>query len=807
MPGLHVSLAGVWDRAMSDGTRAWLGHSVNADGIATDASLVFDRDATGALSISLGTVWANGQTYEVRRAAPGVVAVAQVADGAFETNDWHVAPQQGDAPSAQPSDTPIDNNPLLGLTPASYDVDYDSVAGADMEAQSGTDAYVDVLVLYTPGAANAVSDIRARIKQYVANANLANNNDGIGYKFNLVRVQQYNFTETSSISSDLATIRTDPTIATLRANYAADLVALVGTGYVAGSNLCGLGYQNNDWGSTGKAYGFSIWDPSTTRCNSTTGAHEMGHNMTLRHDWANDDQNGANSPSYGSYNHGYTSVPGDFNTVMGYSTPACPGGGCTAIPYWSNPNANYNNVPRGTAESLPQPAYDAKALAYVMPYAAKWFSNPNPFGALQYVTAYPNGVRLQGWAVDPDRRTTSLTVQSWVDGVYVNSATANVYRSDIASDLPGYGGYHGFSFTLAASGGTHSFCVRAVNVAYGTVNTQLPSCISFTVPVNPVGAISGYTRVPGGITLTGWALDPNTSLPISVQVQVDGVTQTTIAANLGSPSPSGAWSEWYDRGHGFSANLSLSSGVAHNVCVVGVNYAAGVNTTVDCQSISINGDPVGSFLTLHYWPTGIGVGGWVLDPDTSDYTPIQVTVDGVVRGAAAGGGTWYTDYTLPSQWSAYGPYHSFWVGIDNLSVGTHNVCVTAINYSGTGGVNKSLGCKSIFYSHDPQGSFTATRTAANVVQVTGWAIDPDTSSPIQIKATFVGVQGPPITAGDNWSSSTYNSEFRTSEFGSNHAFTTSGAIGVDPQGGGQRVCVTAINTGSGADTDLGCELV
>lgn len=804
-PDMHLSLAGSFTSTMTDGSRTWTGHRSDGQGGGDDATFVLRPDGLGSSTLTMGTVWNDGRIVELRKVAPNVVAVAEVADDAYVTND---PPHPTAAPAQPGGEQPMDVVDPLAPPPDQYSVDSEAVADASAESTSGGNAYVDVLALYTPAAAAASSDVVSRIIYLVGVANQANQNDGLSWKFRLVRVQSLSFTEHKNhIDTDLSLLASDPTAASVRTNYGADLVALIGTGYSSTNQawmtptgkVCGLGYQPDAYDSSQKGNGFSVWDVSASACEPTVGAHEMGHNLTLRHDWANDADHGANSPSYGNYNHGYTSIPGDFHTVMGYSTTACPGQSCAAIPYWSNPNKTYANVPRGMAEGTPTAAYDAKALGITGPAVASWLSAPNPFGHFDSVAAYPNGVRVTGWAIDPDTRN-AINVQALVDGAAVKTATANVYRADVYQAHSGFGPNHGFSFGLAAAGGSHSFCVKAINVGAGTVNTQLPSCITFTVPVNPVGSISGYTRIPGGAKVTGWALDPDTASAIVVHVQIDGVTQTTPTANLSSPVPPSTWADW-GGSHGFSTNLSMSSGVAHNVCIVGINVDEGVNTQLDCMSITLSGNPVGSYNWLHYLPGGIAVEGWALDPDTNDYlSGLQVTIDGVVRSGS--GGTWYTTYTMPSAWSsAYGGDHSFWWVIDNIAVGTHSVCVTALNYAGTGGSNTSLGCKSIYYSHDPQGGFVATRTAANVVDVSGWATDPDTTDSINVHVSTQGVTYPDVTASQQGGGS---SDLPESEYGSFHAFHTTVAVTSLTS---VPVCVDMVNVGSGSNSSMGCQSV
>jgi hypothetical protein len=95
-------------------------------------------------------------------------------------------------------------------------------------------------------------------------------------------------------------------------------------------------------------------------------AHEMGHNMGLRHDWFVDTNT---SPC--NHHHGYTnrtainlglaSVSSQrWRTIMAYNDEcAATGFNCSRINRWANPNVNFNSEPTGIAIGNTNPANEA----------------------------------------------------------------------------------------------------------------------------------------------------------------------------------------------------------------------------------------------------------------------------------------------------------------------------------------------------------------------------------------------------------------------------------------------------------------
>jgi hypothetical protein len=93
--------------------------------------------------------------------------------------------------------------------------------------------------------------------------------------------------------------------------------------------------------------------------------------------------------------------------------------------------------------------------------------NANPYGTLDEVVLAPGGIRVRGWAIDPDV-VTATTMRVDVDGVSVVTVPANVSRPDVGAANPPFGPDHGYDAVVPVPLGTHNFCVRAVNVGPGS---------------------------------------------------------------------------------------------------------------------------------------------------------------------------------------------------------------------------------------------------------------------------------------------------------------------------------------------------
>lgn len=312
-------------------------------------------------------------------------------------------------------------------------------------------------------------------------------------------------------------------------------------------------------------------------------------------------------------------------------------------------------------------------------------ASASPVGAVDSVVAAPGGVRVNGWALDPES-TASIAVHAYVDGVGY-PLRASGQRPDIGRAYPANGAAHGFTADLPASAGARSVCFFAINQGAGG-NSNLGCKTVTAVGSTPVGALDVVSTSANAITVAGWALDGDTTASIPVHVYVDGVGRVTTASNA-RPDIARNYPA-YGAAHGFSSTVTASAG-SHSVCVYAINQGAGTsNTTLGCRTVVVGGAlPVGNFESALGTTGGVRVNGWVVDPDTAAPLPVAFTVD----GAAAA--TVVADQSRPDVARSYptsGPLHGFGVVVP-AAPGSRTVCGTAKDSSGVGQLN--LGCRTV----------------------------------------------------------------------------------------------------------------
>ncbi|MGP4845270.1 zinc-dependent metalloprotease family protein [Marinobacter sp. 1Y8] len=177
---------------------------------------------------------------------------------------------------------------------------------------------VDILVLYTDDATqtSSGSDIDARIASYIEYSNQAYQNSDVDMQLRLVGVEQLDEPYTYVEGANLDALRTNDDVAMLRQQYGADLVTLINLRKpMNGGYVCGIGYVPPGQSGTGEFYsnapslGFSLVG---VNCGYTTFAHELGHNMSLGHSYAQNSEGGIFP-----WARGY-GVNGLFSTIMAY---------------------------------------------------------------------------------------------------------------------------------------------------------------------------------------------------------------------------------------------------------------------------------------------------------------------------------------------------------------------------------------------------------------------------------------------------------------------------------------------------------
>jgi hypothetical protein len=172
----------------------------------------------------------------------------------------------------------------------------------------------------------------------------------------------------------------------------------------------------------------------------------------------------------------------------------------------------------------------------------------------------------------------------YVDGRANTMAWANRSRPDVGAAYPSAGPDHGYELSLAASAGPHTVCLFAVNTGPGK-SVQL-GCRRVVVPASsPFGQVDSVRAAGGRVVARGWAIDPDTTGPVIVQMYLDGRTYTMAWANrrrtdVGSVYP------WAGDDHGYELSLAAPRGT-HTLCVFAVNTGPGTSVRLGCRPVVV----------------------------------------------------------------------------------------------------------------------------------------------------------------------------------------------------------------------------
>ena len=244
------------------------------------------------------------------------------------------------------------------------------------------DVTVDVAVLYTAAAreaAGGAGDIGAEIDLMIAETNQAYEASGLGLRVALVERSEVAYAETDDSLVDIRRLL-HPSDGHLDGAHAvrdragADLVHLI---VGAAEDTCGRAYRPGAFGLTVQGCGGAVF------------AHELGHNMGLRHDRYQAHHNEGGAPPHPAY--GYVNPGGSeagalrshrWRTVMAYNTRCGEVHAyCSRLLRFSNPRQGHDGEPLGVAYGAAgwgaAGASDAAAvLAVTGPAVAAWRDRP-----------------------------------------------------------------------------------------------------------------------------------------------------------------------------------------------------------------------------------------------------------------------------------------------------------------------------------------------------------------------------------------------------------------------------------------------
>lgn len=195
-----------------------------------------------------------------------------------------------------------------------------------------------------------------------------------------------------------------------------------------------------------------------------------------------------------------------------------------------------------------------------------------PRGGIDFVEQRVDSLRFVGWA--RDATSTPVDVYVLTDGQDVATTTAN------RAHATGPYGFDAFA-PKPTSIGDHSICIY---LYYDWGPWPGLGCRTYSVTVNPFGSLEVAMQTsPTGVRVSGWAIDPDTSMPIDVHIHVDGAYAGGEYANRYRPDIESQFPH-YTGHHGFDLVVPATNGT-QNICAYGINVGPGVDARLGCLAM------------------------------------------------------------------------------------------------------------------------------------------------------------------------------------------------------------------------------
>jgi len=283
---------------ITSGIDGWVGYKPSEFKAAHPSSVSeIDIDPRYYLSLAregekvVGTLLIEGQPYRIAYVSPGQHVLIKVDE----------------------SKLPPDGEPVVDSRAAVKDSTKGKVAAS-------AHSIIRVLFVTTNQARESISAPRLELANALNNANQYMKNSQVEITYELAGFFDADYDQTGKKYWEQATdIRSDRAVSAARDALGADMVNILSTK----NELCGQAYLESI-----KATAYSIVSCSTAL------AHELGHNIGALHGHHE-------SSPIPEYAYGYRDDVGGFHTHMNTSHGA--------IPYFANPNLQYNRRPLGDA--------------------------------------------------------------------------------------------------------------------------------------------------------------------------------------------------------------------------------------------------------------------------------------------------------------------------------------------------------------------------------------------------------------------------------------------------------------------------
>ncbi|WP_281786558.1 hypothetical protein [Aurantimicrobium sp. INA4] len=365
---------------------------------------------------------------------------------------------------------------------------------------------------------------------------------------------------------------------------------------------------------------------------------------------------------------------------------------------------------------------------------------PAPIVTVESVTSTAGRIQVNGWAVNTDSPTTGVNIAINIGSRWIQ-ATGGQPNSAAPGQVSGAGSNQGFTAQFDAPPGQQTFCIWA-NKSNGSA-TMVGCRTVLVAEARPAaGAIETVTVNGNSVTISGWAVwpdSPSTSVHLAANV---GSSWTPISANQNNPAANTAY-PGVGNSHGFTVNLTAPSG-SQSICIWTTNPNSGP-TILGCRTVVVGASTAGVLAAVESVTPGPGqvnFSGWAVWP-SSDST--------VVRVAANIGSRWYpidanqNSTTIQQSVPGVSAQHGF-SGSIPLPAGTHQVCFWAAQPNAPA---KFLECRSVVVpeANATIGELNNISGGAGGIHFDGWAVMPSSpTSQVRI-AINVGSQWFPTDTG------------------------------------------------------------
>lgn len=194
----------------------------------------------------------------------------------------------------------------------------------------------------------------------------------------------------------------------------------------------------------------------------------------------------------------------------------------------------------------------------------------SPTGSITRLDGMPGGFRVAGTSADADGPAPRI-VTVYSDGAPVGSVlTDGTGRFDLTA--------------VAILAGRHEVCAAVANGGGG--QDVVADCAFVDVlGANPKGNVDAFVHDGRYVGLSGWALDPESNGPITVEVLMDGraVTRTTT----GRPRPDVASAFGMGANSGWGAELWALPDGSHSICAVAKTVGGGTDQSIGCRQVVV----------------------------------------------------------------------------------------------------------------------------------------------------------------------------------------------------------------------------